>query len=212
MRPAACLLLFAVLAAEEEDGYAQGRAGFGALLVAPPIGVLARHDLLPGEGALVLWVRPGSTASALGLEPGDLVQTLSGNPVASRRDVREVLHTVEPGDRAVVEIRRHDGGADRLVGAFKERQPRRGWGPPPWARPSGEGSRSASPGEGRGPGSGPVGFPGWGDPARSAEAQYEQLYLARQGLADLARLLAERRRPPPRAAWYLQISTPEPTP
>lgn len=132
------LLAMAALPAAEEGYEAEGRAGFGAFVTPPTLEEQAERDIVPGDGAIVRFVRPGSTAESLGLQPGDVIRSINDVAVQSHRDVRGVVRTVAPGDEATVVVTGSNGVTRTLDGAFKERQPRRGpppWGngPPPWA-------------------------------------------------------------------------------
>jgi membrane-associated protease RseP (regulator of RpoE activity) len=136
-------------AADQDYESTTGRAGFGAWLVHPPLTVQADKDLAPGQGMMVVFVRPGSTAASLGLQPGDVVSDLNGTPVASRRDVRAIVRASLPGDEVQVGLAGAGGGRSELDGEFHARLPRlpgfnpwaaigvqpQDWqgGPPPWA-------------------------------------------------------------------------------
>lgn len=182
----------ALALALDEEGYPdQGRAGWGAFLVRPPIEVLAEHDLLPGEGGLVVRVRPGGTADRLGLQEGDVVLALNGQAVASRRDVRAVLQTVQPGDPAVAVVSPAAGGMRVATGTFQERRPRPPGmgGPPPWMMPWAF-----------------AGGPPMPPPEQDAASQYRQLIAMRDEQRAAAAALAELRGAAPApgvGAWFV---------
>lgn len=171
--PVSIALAVAAFAVGEDDGYAQGRAGWGAFVVPVPLRVQADRGLVPGQGGLVLWVRPGGTAAGMGVQRGDVVLSINDRPVSSRRDIRDVVRTAAPGDEATVRTINADGGAETLSGAFRERRPRPpgGWGGPPdgWRRPEGWG--------------GPMGA---GDPADIVARQYEELLREQRELREIA--------------------------
>lgn len=180
----AALIPLLCISAAEDDGYTDGKAGWGAFVLPVPLTIQAQLDLAPGEGAVVVHVRPGGTADKLGLERGDVVLALNDRPVSNRRDIRGVMSTVAPGDSAEVLSRRRNGSTTTLNGTFQERQPRPpGWGKPPWVGAGGPG----------GPG-------GWGGPPPEPEEpdslaarQYEELLTEQQQLAETnAELLALR--------------------
>ncbi len=66
----------------------------------------------PG-GALVASVAPASPAARAGLEPGDVIVALSGNPVKLPRDLALAVAAAKPGDEATLKIVR--GGSERDV-------------------------------------------------------------------------------------------------
>jgi len=125
------LLLTTVALPADDEGYDHARAGFGAWLRPPTIDELAQRDLEPGDGAIVRYVRPGSTAESLGIQVGDVVRSINDTSIQSRRDVRALMPTVAPGDEATVVVTGSDGASRTLDGAFKPRLPRR-TGPLPW--------------------------------------------------------------------------------
>jgi hypothetical protein len=131
-----CLILvFAVLAAYSEDGYEQGRAGFGAWVIPVPLSIQAERGLMPGEGALVVRVRPGGTAESLGIKPGEVITSINETPISRHRDIRNLMPTIAPGDDAVVNVVGRDGVERNREGEFKQRLPRpnnRGWNRDAW--------------------------------------------------------------------------------
>ncbi len=204
------LLLIPLLAASctcaplfgaDDDGYTDGKAGWGAHAIPVPLSVQAKLDLAPGEGVVILRVRPGGTADKLGLERGDVVLALNDRPVSNRRDIRGVMSTVAPGDQAEVLTRRGNGSTTELTGTFQARQPR-----PP--RPAGGWGGFGGPGGPGGPG-------GWGgpppdeDPDTQAARQYGELLSEQRQLAETAsELLALRSdmAAGPTGNWYLHVA------
>lgn len=74
------------------------------------LGVLSdSHD----GGARVLKLSDASAAGAAGLQPGDIVEALDGQPVRGAADLRARLWDRAPGDRVTVRVRR--GDAERLT-------------------------------------------------------------------------------------------------
>ncbi len=195
--PAALTVLASV--AMGEEGYTQGRAGWGAFVVPVPLSVQAQNDLLPGQGGLVLFVRPGGTAAALGVQPGEVVVSINQNPIGSRRDVRDVMSTVAPGDAATVTVIGDDGQTRDAGGEFLARLPRRRpaawiggqeWNPAAgadqmrWARDSS------------------------GDPQQLAQEQREELIRERDQLRVAEKALQQARAALPAddgSAWFMHI-------
>jgi serine protease Do len=66
---------------------------------------------VPGSGAYVTSVSPGTAAEAAGLAAGDLITEVGGVKVASSDELGTAIRRNKPGDR--VEIRWQRGGAER---------------------------------------------------------------------------------------------------
>ncbi len=196
------LSLTAVLAAAtvDDEGYPMGKAGWGAFAVPAPLSVQAERDLLPGEGVVVVHVRPNGTADALGLQRGDVILSINDTPIANRRDIRNLMTTITPGDAANVAVVRGSGTTSELHGVFKERTPR-----PPGSAPW-PGFRQPGDGRPQGDGRPPSGFTPE-DPEAVIDRQYEQMLSERTTLlaaqADL--ILARAAMPTDRGAWFMHV-------
>jgi membrane-associated protease RseP (regulator of RpoE activity) len=187
-----CLLLLAAAAvAGAADDYddESSRAGWGAFAVPPTLAEQAARDLVPGQGLVVLFVRPEGTADTLGIVPGDVVLAINDQPVSSRRDVRAVVRAAEAGDAVTVAVRSSSGDQAVRNGTFQERPPRPP-GPPPWAM---MGAWGVPP-----PGVAEL-FAG-----RDAAEQRRQLIAERDALATAAAELAAIPRPSP-TAWFVSV-------
>lgn len=74
--------------------------------VAPGLGLRVK-DALDGPGAYVGSVRPDSPAARAGLEPGDIVDELSGVPVRNAADLERIAANRRPGQPTSITIRRN---------------------------------------------------------------------------------------------------------
>ena len=192
MRP---LLLIAALAGlyAADDYDEPGRAGWGAFAVPPSLAVQAAKDLVPGQGLMVVAVRPGGTADVLGVDPGDVILELNGQPVSTRRELRAIVRQAEAGDAVRVTLS-GSSGQTTLRGAFQERQPRPA-GPPPWLAFAGMEAMAGGP---------PPGIDGSWPPPSAAE-QREQLLAEQAAMASAAAELAAVPRPAPTPAWFIAV-------
>ena len=65
------------------------------------------------EGAFIAAVDPGSGADQVGLEPGDVVVSIDGEPVTSSEDLARIIRERDAGDEVTIEYVRGD---ERLQG------------------------------------------------------------------------------------------------
>jgi len=63
-------------------------------------------DTLLREGAAVIAVQPGSPAGEAGVEVGEAISAVGGQPVSGYRDVREAMHLKQPGEKLELELQR----------------------------------------------------------------------------------------------------------
>ncbi len=82
----------------------------GETIKRPYLGVTTSAH--PG-GAEIQAVKPGSPAEDAGLEAGDVITRVDGNPVRDPDDVAEAVADLKPGDRVGVEVT--EGGQERTV-------------------------------------------------------------------------------------------------
>jgi hypothetical protein len=171
------LIALAALPAVEDDDYAAlGRAGFGAFLVPVPLEIQADLDLQPGQALMAVRVRPNSTAAGMGVQPGDVVLELNGQPIQSRRDLRMVIGTVSPGQDAMLVKAELDGRTAEVTGTFQERPQRRG--------PGGQSPRPAGTGQRR------PNMPRWPSEEAVADAQWQRLADEAERYRELAAQIA----------------------
>ncbi len=57
-----------------------------------------------GNGVAVIGVIGGSPADQAGLEPGEVIQSVDGNPVASPTDVLSIVKKLAPGKTAALRV------------------------------------------------------------------------------------------------------------
>ncbi|MGE0497747.1 MAG: Do family serine endopeptidase [Ramlibacter sp.] len=62
------------------------------------------------EGALVASVSKGSAADRAGLQPGDVIQRINGQPIVSSSDLPAFIGLASPGDKVQLDIWRKGGG------------------------------------------------------------------------------------------------------
>ena len=187
------------------DDYDFGRAGFGAWTVPVPLDIQAEQDLVPGQGVLVLFVRPGGTASTMGVQAGDVLTSLDNTPVANRHDIREVLGAVQPGDAASAAVIQPDGTQATLTGTFQERPNR-------W-----RGAGAFGAGAGAPPGAGGGAPPPGADPQAELMEQRHELLAEQIAMNTIQGLLAElhgrlAQSSWPTGAWQVQFTLAHPAP
>jgi serine protease Do len=89
----------------------RGYVGVGTQTVT---GAMAKAMHLPeASGALLASVEPGSPAAKAGLQPGDVIEAVNGQKVASPRDLALTVANVMPGNEATFRILRD--GQDRDI-------------------------------------------------------------------------------------------------
>ena len=96
------------------------------------LGVSARPTTDGTAGALVAAVEPGSAADAAGIEVGDVITSLAGDPVESPEQLVAAIISRQPGDAVEVVLRRdgETGHRDRDPGRARRSDvvgPRRWW-------------------------------------------------------------------------------------
>jgi len=73
----------------------------------PMLGILPLRT--PGkQGVTVRYVYPNGPAAAAGIQPGDVVVSLSGKPITDANTLREQVGLLKPGDEIEVEFKRAD--------------------------------------------------------------------------------------------------------
>jgi serine protease Do len=79
------------------------------------------------EGALVASVTPGSAAAKAGVQPGDVILSFNGQPIAASGDLPALVGMARPGERASMDVWRNGkkqtlgatlaGGSDKVAAA-----------------------------------------------------------------------------------------------
>jgi glutaredoxin 3 len=77
----------------------------------------AAHHALPGSqpGAYVGRVRPGSPAARAGLQPGDIIVALAGQPVGSAAAMEQMMSRLEPQHPVPVRILRNGQTSELML-------------------------------------------------------------------------------------------------
>jgi len=71
-----------------------------------PPATRTRHRIDVDEGAFVQSVVPGSAAADAGLEPGDVVVAVNGQPTTTSAQVGEIVRSLKPGDQVTIDVLR----------------------------------------------------------------------------------------------------------
>jgi serine protease Do len=74
----------------------------------PFLGVLPRRDPREQPGVVVRWVYPDSPAAAAGVEAGDVLLAIDGQPLTDRLSAAETLARFQPGDDVELQWERAD--------------------------------------------------------------------------------------------------------
>lgn len=72
------------------------------------LGYFAGETYSEANGVLVNVVGPGTPADVAGIQVGDIIISVNGNPTVRRADITEALLTTESGDKVAVEVIRGD--------------------------------------------------------------------------------------------------------
>jgi putative serine protease PepD len=82
--------------------------------------VLERYGVTADDGAFVSDVVPGSGAAEAGLQPGDVIVAIDGEPVTSSTDVGAIIRNREAGESITIEIERQ-GESETITATLKSR-------------------------------------------------------------------------------------------
>jgi putative serine protease PepD len=82
--------------------------------------VLERYGVTADDGAFVSDVVPGSGAAEAGLQPGDVIVAIDGQPVTSSTDVGAIIRNREAGEMLTIEIERQ-GEPQTITATLKSR-------------------------------------------------------------------------------------------
>lgn len=113
-------LTLAVAALCGADTYEDGdrRPMLGVEMSPVPLNIQNTQGLGPDEGVLVRRVFPGTAAAQMGIQPGDVITTINGAPIASMTDLRNTVSAHEVGDPVNLQVRRN-GQNMPLASAFE---------------------------------------------------------------------------------------------
>lgn len=97
------------MAAMAADTYqaSDDRPMLGVEMSPVPINVQNQQGLGSDEGVLVRNVFPGTAASNMGVQPGDVITTINGAPITSMTDLRNTVSSYEVGDQVALTVRRN---------------------------------------------------------------------------------------------------------
>lgn len=70
------------------------------------LGVSIEDSQQGTAGAVVTEIQPGTPADQAGLQPGDLVVSIDGQPVQSSLDLAAAVRSLDPGDQVTLEVQR----------------------------------------------------------------------------------------------------------
>ncbi|GDY11234.1 hypothetical protein LBMAG53_01110 [Planctomycetota bacterium] len=128
---AVCIVLSAALAIAGEPAAAPSATAPAVSTQAPPqFGIRADDksaaDAFDGAGVYVTLVTSGSTASMMGLQAGDRLTTINGQPLAKLDDLKRFLSTTKLGDTLTVDLMRKtsDGRTERITARGTLSQPK----------------------------------------------------------------------------------------
>ena len=128
---AVCLVLSAALAIAGEPAPAPSATAPAVSVQAPPqFGIRADDksaaDAFDGAGVYVTLVTSGSTAAMMGLQAGDRLTTINGQPLAKLDDLKRFLSTTKLGDTLTVDLMRKtsDGRTERITARGTLSQPK----------------------------------------------------------------------------------------
>ena len=93
------------------SGSVTGRPALGLTLGPIPDSAREKYDL--PEGLYVSAVSKGSDCEAKGIQPGDVITAVNGNPVKTTADVTKVIAEMNVGDTMVLSVWRESKGSTR---------------------------------------------------------------------------------------------------
>ena len=105
--------------AAESCGVDPGRPMLGVEMSPVPLGVQQQQGLASDQGVLVRQTFDNTAASAMGLQPGDVILGVNGTAIGSMTDLRNEIAGQNIGDKVAVTVRRNGSDLD-LASAIQE--------------------------------------------------------------------------------------------
>lgn len=100
----ACCL---VTTATAEQCGTSGNPMLGVQMSPTPLRVATQQNLTVGQGVLIRRVFPGTAASTMGVQTGDVIVAINNNPIHSMTSLRNVIEGTGVGQNVQVTVRRN---------------------------------------------------------------------------------------------------------
>ncbi|MFW5828769.1 MAG: S1C family serine protease [Planctomycetota bacterium] len=102
------LLLVIPMLTWAAEGYPSNKPPMlGVNMSPPPMSIQKQENLRPDEGVYVRRVYSGTAAERMGMQRGDVVLSINGQPIGSMSDVRDQISSHHVGSDVQVQVRRN---------------------------------------------------------------------------------------------------------